>query len=235
MKKFGIKMDGCEEELEASLLQSFREKNPDTPFVVCEIGFADGVTHRALREILEEENDGSREWFSIAVDIKKGYEAALPAISRSFPSFENLRVCEVPEGSNQKVEFTGKDEHDAHLFLKDSSRFVSENFPEDLRVDFAIIDACHCKKHIVSDFEALEPFFTEGSRVVFHDVGDAEQGEDLQHDGHYIETQEALRELNLFEAGENFRGGWTLEKVIDGGRTKGMLEGNSCAIYKKTR
>jgi hypothetical protein len=62
MRKFGIKMDGCEEALEAHIKKTHSQFKPSLedeglPFCFCEVGFADGVTHKAVRDILVETGD----------------------------------------------------------------------------------------------------------------------------------------------------------------------------------
>jgi len=226
-------MDGCEEALEAHIKKTHSQFKPSLedeglPFCFCEVGFADGVTHKAVRDILVETGDTN--FITLGVDIKRGYEAAISAIHRTFPPKEDsLIVTEVPDNYIKEV---GILDSIPNLFLKDASAFLSQNFPTSQKIHVGIVDACHCKEHTMKDFLAMEPLVAEGGIVIFHDVGVEEQGSDSQHDGHYIEVREALFELNLFKGG---RKGWGLPEIIPGNNSKGLGEGNSCAVFTKVK
>jgi hypothetical protein len=68
----------------------------------------------------------------------------------------------------------------AHLIVGDSAE-VSDSVPHGLHL--VIIDGCHCKNHVILDWDNYSRKVVDGGVVVFHDTDPAVQGRDYQGHG----------------------------------------------------
>lgn len=213
MRKFGIRTDGTEEELEELILETYKKFTSPTFF---EIGTAGGATLAPLTQIIVE-NDKGDDWLVVGTDLPNGYTLSMQEV---FKNFNGL-----PFQTRQS--FAPLTRRNAHLILMDARELLNKYWEGEIH--FGLIDGAHCKCCSTQDFLKLEPHIAKGGLVLFHDAGKLEYGTDHQHDGHYIEVRDTVTDLGLFN---NTRPGWKFIKEIHGSRHWGG-EGNSFAVVEK--
>lgn len=223
MRKFGIRMEGCEERIE----QLVREQMKHEPVYLTylEIGVAGGETLRSVTEIVREAADGKKGWITIGVDLPPGEAWALnlEGVKGAMPD-----LVVHTEGLPRYLEF-GR----PHLVLRDAHTLLAEGgwldgLEDELCLDVVLIDGCHGKACVIRDFLGVAPRTLPGSLVIFHDAGEADQGGDYQpHCREGINVRAALRELGLLEG---TRPGWEFVEEIPGDKSRG---GNSCVVVRK--
>jgi len=217
MKKFGIRMDGCEQEVE-NLIKSYCASKKAVTYY--EIGVANGTTFRAVYDILSE--TGVHYFQLFGLDLPNGWCLNdKDGIKTRFNEEMIDIVINSPSCDAKKK---------AHLFLRDNPRqFTQEFFPSSY-IDICLIDGSHGKKSVTDDFLSIEKKIAPGGFVMFHDFCILSQGTDWQeYDKDYINVRAACRELGLID---NKREGWLFKKEILGTRFTGG-EGNGIGVFEK--
>ncbi len=227
MKKFGIRMNGCEEELEKLLKQhylAFKEK-VRWDYNLVEIGTAGATTLKAFYDILLENSwDGDR-FRAIGFDLPNGYtfnwKEVHNNLNNGFFYAQDGLIKDIPIIPTRVPS----------IILCDGRKYMKNHwqFP----IHFCLIDGSHCFTCVQLDFQAIERFVAPKGLVIFHDAGLEEQGtdhQDCEHGG-FIEVRKAIENLGLFD---NKRPGWKFLGMIDGNRKSGG-EGNSIAIFEKEK
>jgi hypothetical protein len=217
-RKFGIRMDGCEEEFEQILKQTAAKF---TPCNVLEIGTAGGTTLRAMWGILEECKP--QQFRLIGSDLPNGWSLDKPSLDRLFGDELVLTGENFTSALAYKL-------GSVTLTLQDAKKFLATFESEKLPIHFCFIDGCHGAPCVKADFLAVEPHVPSGGVVVFHDIGEIEQGTDWQgHCGQYINVRQGVKELGLLDGS---RPGWKVVKEIQGDRLRGG-EGNNCFVVER--
>lgn len=225
MKKFGLNLDGCEQNIE-NLLKQHIEITKSPVYTVIEIGSAGCVTLRAFKDIISENRKG--DWRVIGFDLPDGWSLDWPEINRVFDGKPNIYKDE------NVGNVTPVNEMELWL-LKDPRTYLAEKFP--MMIDFAFVDGCH-GKCAANDFLAIEQKVNVGGIVMFHDFGYFDQGRDFQpHCGENINVRKHLKDIGLFDAREASeipaRNNWRFITEIPGSRHWGC-GGNSCGLFQKT-
>lgn len=221
MKKFGIRTDGTEEAIEKLICfhsRMFQE------YTYLEIGTAEGVTLKAITDILKEENHPK--WRTIGIDIPDGWSLNMQTIYSQFGKelfFQDVSRGQVPILAPW---------NDPSLILIDGKKPLEFKEP----IQFAFIDGCHGAPCVMKDFLSIENNIVKGGIVMFHDAGKIEQGTDWQgHCGEHINVRKAISNLGLWGEQEEKTGdryGWYFMGMIEGDRKNGGW-GNSAAVFQK--
>lgn len=216
-RKFGIRMEGCEEGIEDVLRQAL-QGSESLFFRYLEIGVASGETLHAVTEIVRELvrlHAPHKAWATVGIDIWEGWALNMVSIRSLLPE-----MCLVADGGAVAY---GR----PNLFLKPAAELLRE-WPEMVDFDVALVDGCHGKACVMADFLAVERLVVPGGFVIFHDAGVADQGGDWQpHCQEGINVRAALNELGLLQ---NLRADWRLVREIPGDKRRG---GNSCVVVRK--
>lgn len=221
MKKFGIRTDGVELELEQIIRDVVRSN--DSPFFL-EVGAAGCQTLKSINEIIRE-TDSNKPYFLVSLDLPQGYAAEYKEIIKNFPS--GLFISDATGLENEEeISLTFNVPH--LILVPDGAKFIKENLG-DCKIDFIFIDANHNKESVIKDFLAVEKKIAMGGLVLFHDFGRPEAGTDPQPGGGFIEVREACKELGLID---NIRPNWKFIKEIKGTRYEGG-EGNSIGVFER--
>ena len=224
-KTFGIRFQGLEEPLEAILKEHIKNKDE---YVYFEIGVASMVTHRAIRDIIQE-NIKVNEWATIGLDVLGSLDVNFNKINEIFKSdelFVNDKPIDIPEN------FGDGNLHSV-LVLRPNPREWIKNV-DDNALDLVFCDGCHGKACVIADFLAVENKIKSGGYFMAHDCGLEESGTDWQgHCGENINVRNALIELNLLD--KTTRPGWEFVVELAGTRKTNKDEngGNSLVIFKK--
>jgi hypothetical protein len=220
MKKiqFGIRMDGCETEIE-KIFVDYLLSNRDN-FKYLEIGAAGGLTMRAIFEIVSK-NIKHNNWSILGIDIENGWSLDWNKLLSLFGQ-DDLYVCTNLKSRNEshgrKVE----------LIVDNNPRELVKNHIKD--IDICFIDACHCRECPKNDFLNVEENIKKNGIVIFHDSGIIEQGTDWQcHGNSFIEVRRSIADIGLFD--DKFKN-WRFIKEIYGSRFTGG-DGNSCSVFQK--
>lgn len=218
MREFGIRMGGCESEIE-HLFIDYLKASKDNEFKYLEIGAASCVTLRAIYDIVKE-NIKHDKWKVIGVDIDGGWSVDWNTIKSKFSDKEIDVWTNRLTGGNIPVPH-------ADLWIDKNPRELISTHLKD--IDICFIDACH-GKCVAHDFVCVEKNIKSGGIAFFHDVGVLEQGTDWQeHCKEFINVRKHLIELGLFD---NKYPNWVFEKEIKGSRFWGG-DGNSCGVFRK--
>lgn len=198
-KKFGLSMEGCEETILKAADLAIEHTRDWHPFEYLEIGTASGQTFSAiadyLRKICSKENI-----FCTGLDIPGGW---------------SLNENEFYTNTEGQQSFT-------KLILMNSRLFLRTTWK---RFNFALIDGCHCRKCVKSDFFLLAPLMVPGGIVVFHDTSPGCQGIHPQPIcNEPINVRQALIELGLYG---NELEGW--EVITE------VTEGHGCSVFQKVK
>lgn len=227
MKKFGNRMNGNEEAIE-SLFKSYLKSSRYRDFRYLEIGFAGGVTLRAIYDITRE-NINKKKWFLLGLELEEGYSINKQDLERNFKKNELYSVY-----NNKKPQVKNIAKCKRHVFLymqKEPRKFIEEI--EDQSLDIVLIDGCHGYNCWQADFFAVEPKIRKKGLLLSHDVGVFEQGTDFQlHCGEGINVRKAISDLGLWD---NKRKNWKFVKEINGSRTTlvDLQDGNSVGVFRK--
>jgi hypothetical protein len=245
--KFGIRMEGCEDRIEALVVEQVRaavERAENFNYV--EIGVAMGET---LREVTRVVREVTREWVydnwrTIGVDLPDGYALNMGMVRAAMPE---VKVWGLSGLEPDRVEMAyGR----PNMVLWNSVEFLTwwGKRMEGERIDVALVDGCHGKWCVMQDFLALEPLMAPGGIVIFHDAGIADQGFDFQpHCKEGINVRMALWTLGLLPDGGGMtkdqarkdqgnpkaqiqREGWEWVEEIPGDKARG---GNSCVVVRR--
>ncbi len=227
MKKFGIRTQGTEVEIESVISKHAEGKDN---FIYLEIGVASCVTLKAVNDILKDSCASSNNWITIGLDIIGSGNVNFQEI------YQNFSYGELPI-SSEEGELLSKNElnigkYNSLLVLRKNPRLWVNNI-KDFGFDLVLIDACHGKPCVMADFLTIENKIKPGGLCMFHDCGTEETGTDWQgHCNENINVRNALVELGLLD---NSRVGWSLIKEIHGTRktNKDSSGGNSMAIFRK--
>lgn len=213
-REFGICFAGLEEKFE-HYLRFVAEINPLVVYM--EIGVASGQTLVTAAEILRESGPG---WSAVGLDLPEGYSLSRTAIlARANALGVPCAIVEI----NDSTEVVEAKLNEIIVFLKPSQDFLQSNWRT--KLDFVLIDGCHCKKCVTSDFLLVEPLVNHGGIVAFHDFGQDSVGEPQPH-GDTGDTLGACCELNLVGG---LRQGWRhLDTVVgdknENGRDLGVFQ-----------
>jgi hypothetical protein len=216
--KFGIRMDGNEQNIQ-SLLTNYITNSPGE-FSYLEIGAAGCVSLNAVKTIVSSAINHLN-WQVVGLDLQNGWSLDWSTIS----SFEGLKV----NTSNLT------DDNFQLVLSEDPRAFVRGHYlPQS--IDICFIDGCHGKNCVIADFENIEPYIKPGGIVFFHDAGEIEQGTDWQgHCQEFINVRSAIAALNLLPLeGRTFRPGWRFIGESAGTRMCGG-EGNNCIFVQKLK
>lgn len=218
MKRFGIRMSGCEQEIE-NLIKSYLNAQLRANFQYLEIGAAGCITLRAVYDIVKE-NILHSNWKTIGVDIDGGWSLDWESIKKLFNSDELEVWTNRLSGSTSGL-------LKAQLWIDRNPRELISSYFNN--IDICLIDGCHgiC---CIQDFQTVESKIVSNGLVLFHDAGILEQGTDWQeHCSEFINVRKHLSELGLFD---NKYPNWKFEKEILGSRFVGG-DGNNIAVFRK--
>lgn len=219
MRDFGIRMEGCEDAIEAIVKEACERFRHDVFFRYLEIGVGGGGTFAAITSIIKE-NHG--EWLTVGVDLPNGWSLDKEQIP--------MRVGSLFFPAPHALEPWA-----ANIVLMPSAEFLKirrENVPNG-NFHVVLIDGCHGKACVMADFLGVEPLVEKGGFVIFHDAGIDEQGVDMQpHCGEPINVRNAIAELGLLwqPDGIGYRDGWEWHTEIPGDKSRG---GHSCVVVQK--
>lgn len=228
MRKFGIRMDGCELPITNLVLQhvAMAVAAGRTEYTFLEIGSAGCKTLRAIADIISKAPDKIQLWRAVGTDLPPGsaWSLDMKEVEDSFSGVARQILygepTELPAGMS--------------LILNENPRaFLSDKFPSP--IDLALIDGCHGRCSAL-DFEAIEKRVSPGGVVLFHDYGEPEQGTDWQsHCGEFISVRNWVHRLGLARPCPKDipRAGWRWVGEIKGSRYLGG-DGNSCAVVQRT-
>lgn len=94
--------------------------------------------------------------------------------------------------------------------------------------DFCLIDGCHGRTCVMSDFHSIEPWIKPGGIVAFHDACEEDQGKDFQpHCQEPINVRTALKHMGLLD---NTRAGWGTAGEVHGDKSR---QGNGFAFFRR--
>lgn len=210
-------MDGLEEKFESYLLDTLIKFDKVN---VVELGVSSGFTAASILDILEKYH---RDWAYYGIDLPEGYDKEKHHIKNNLESRSYFKISHL---TNRIID-TEQERNQARLLLKDSNKVFVENWKDPIH--FLFLDGCHCYDHSKKDFETVEKFIAKDGLVLFHDIGEIEQGTDHQHDGFNIDVRRALKDLGLLD---NQREGWEFVEEIWGDRHTGGW-GNNIGVFKK--
>lgn len=229
MRDFGIRMEGCEDAIEAIVKEACGRFDP---FRYLEIGVGGGGTLKAVTDIARENR--ARGWTTIGIDLPEGWSLNMDGILMRMPDIEV---------TNTTDPFTGIQWSGPNLILCPSTQFLSwwatckEPGDDGDKFHVVLIDGCHGKACVMADFLGVEPIVEKGGYVIFHDAGIEEQGLDMQpHCGEPIRVLDAIFELKLAPVAQlddspgPFRDGWRYHSFIPGDKSRG---GHSCVVVQK--
>jgi SAM-dependent methyltransferase len=213
-KRFGIRMDGNELEIE-SLIRDYL-KNIDS-FNFLEIGSAAGKTLKAIYEIIQE-SVSHHDWEVNGLDILNGWSLDMKAIEQFGHPISIIYNNQLPNHLEK-----------ARLFLQDDPRQWIKNL-QNSSIDICFIDGCHCSNCPADDFLSVDRKIKRGGYVIFHDTCILSQGTDWQmHGNSFIDVRNSIQKIGLLD---NKYPNWTLYKELLGTRFSGG-EGNGCVIINK--
>lgn len=205
-RRFGIRMGGLEEPLEALLKQHSVMLPPDHSYTIVEIGSAGCTTLRAFRDIISEVRAPGA-WCACGFDLKPGKAWSL----------DMGEVREAFGGEPVLLDGTTAVPFGMSLSLLDDPRaYLRDSFP--FSIDFCLIDGSHGRSAGL-DFEAIEAKVSPGGLVLFHDYGVAETGTDWQVvDREFISVRNYVHRLGLAHPCNVPRKGWNWVAEIPGSR-----------------
>lgn len=219
MKKFGIRTQGTEIELENLLAEYIR--NSKDFFKYYEIGCAGCITLRSVTDIIKE-NVTHNNWIVEGIDLSKDSSLNWNEINSVF----NQLTLQVFVNGINSVNYLSNFEPKTKLLLWDNPREYSQSLPEN-SIDIALIDGNHNFENVTKDFLSIENKIKINGLVIFHDFGPQEQNTDPQAGGGFIEVLKAVKELGLFE-----RNDYKFIKEIKGSRYFGG-DGNSFGVFQR--
>jgi hypothetical protein len=212
----GHGMNGLEARIEFHARQ-IAEQFDEITYV--EIGVAEGTTLSAIGMILKE---SGKKWRAIGVELPNGY------------SFSRERTQQVAAQRHLVLDFVTPNCSIVHppwnvvtVYFKDSQTFLTEFWQEPIH--FALIDGCHGKPCVITDFIAVEAFAADGAVVMFHDFNIEQRGMSQPHCRDGCDVYGACQELGLLSGN---RAGWKMLEVATADRAIG---GWDMGLFKKTK
>lgn len=219
MKKFGIRTDGIEIEIE-NLFKEYLNKNKKN-FRYYEIGCAGCITLRAITDIVKE-NITDNNWLVDGIDLVKDSSLNWEEINSVF----NQKTLQVFTEGISNLNYLNAPK--TRLLLWEDPRTYSKSL-ENNSIDIVFIDGNHNKYNVIEDFLSIEDKVKLNGLVLFHDFSEPEQNTDPQAGGGFIEVRLACQDLGLLD---NSRSGWNFIKEIPGSRAWGG-DGNGVGVFKK--
>lgn len=219
MKKFGIRTDGIEVEIE-NIFKNYLSQNEDD-FKYYEIGSAGCITLRAITDIVIE-NIKHKNWLVDGLDLVNGYSLNWTEINSVFDK-KSLQVF--TEGMSS-ISYLNAPK--TRLLLWEDPRTYTKSLTEN-SLDIVFVDGNHNKFNVTEDFLSVESKVKKNGLVLFHDFCQYEQDTDPQVGGGFIEVRSACEGLGLLN---NTREGWNFIKEIPGSRAWGG-DGNGVGVFKK--
>src|SRR5262252_9208490 len=155
--KYGIAMDGMEDAL-GKLIAKVRARFH--PFTYLEIGVASCETLAAVSLEISRHGFG---WRSAGIDLPDGYLLDKDDVQPNALTQHLFAAVMQPNGSHEIDPVW----HQITLFLGDSRDLIPDCWHQP--VHLALIDACHCKACVTTDFLSIERHVQPGGVVMFHD------------------------------------------------------------------
>jgi hypothetical protein len=212
----GISMNGLEDRVE-SIAQEVASRFDDLTYV--EIGVGEGMTLTAIASVFQ---SAGKRWRAIGIELPNGY------------SFSRQRTEEIALHRGLKLNFITPNCSIVHppwnevtVYFKDSQSFLTEHWQEPIH--FALIDGCHGRPCVKTDFIALEVWTVGGALVMFHDFSQEQTGQHQPHCSGGIDVRGACYELGLLT---NRRIGWKFVEEISADHDQG---GWDMAVFKKEK
>jgi hypothetical protein len=222
MRKFGLRTDGTENELEAIIKIGISELNPYT-FV--EIGTAGGDTLKGVYNILleQKEKDSNFKFYLLSNDLPNGWSLVVDYLLKNFNYNIRLHTGDGPVPLEEGIPMV------ALKKPREALKTWTKNNP---RISCCFVDGCHGRQCVIDDFNVVKDLISPGGFVLFHDAGIEEQETDLQlHCNENIKVRQAVIDLGLMDGKCE---GWTLYKEIIGSRHFGG-DGHGCIVVRKDK
>ncbi len=175
-----------------------------------EIGVFDGIT---LSEISHRLSETCESWRSIGIDLPDcRHETTRRHSQEKGLIFDLVRQFKDAPRWN-RVTFV----------LKDSHSFLGEHAPSIGDIHLALIDGCHGKNCVATDFLLLEPMIVPGGYVMFHDFGADQIGQEQCPPDHckFVGVHDACHDLGLLD---DARDGWRFVQTIIGDKSVGSAD-----------
>ncbi len=175
-----------------------------------EIGVSDGIT---LSEIAKRLSQTSESWRAIGIDLPEcRHETTRRHSQEKGLSFDLVRQYKETPKRNGVT-----------FILKDSHSFLGEHASDIGDIHLALIDGCHGKPCVASDFLLLEPLIVPGGYVMFHDFGADQIGQEQCPPDHckIVGVHDACASLGLLD---NTREGWRFVQTIIGDKSAGSAD-----------
>jgi len=221
MKKFGIRTDGIEEQVEKLFIEYLKTSNNN--FKYYEIGCAGCITLKAITDIVKE-NIKHNNWIIEGIDLSQESSMNWQEVNSVFSTqtlqifnngLSNLNYLNIPH---------------TRLLLWENPREYTKSL-DNKSLDIILIDGNHNEINVTEDFLSVEDKVKDDGLVLFHDFSELDQGTDPQAGGGFIEVREACKKLGLID---NSRKGWTFIEEIKGSRNWGG-DGNGVGVFKKIK
>jgi hypothetical protein len=219
MKKFGIRTNGTEIELE-NLISEYVKNNTNT-FKYYEIGCAGCLTLRAISDIVKE-NIAHSNYTIDGIDLSQDSSLNWQEINSVF----SLNTLAIFNNGINNVNYLAGFEPKTRLLLWQNPREYSVSLPNE-SIDIVLIDGNHNKQNVIADYNSIFYKVKKNGLIIFHDFGPQEQNTDPQAGGGFIEVLDAVRELGLFNSDKV-----SFVKEIAGSRYSGG-DGNSFGVFRK--
>lgn len=178
-----------------------------------EIGVYDGITLSEISHRLDINLDVDS-WRSIGIDLPDcRHETTRRNSTDKGLQFELVRP---PLRKSPKWDCVT-------FVLKDSHSFLGEYAPSIGDVHLALIDGCHGKNCVATDFLLLEPLIVPGGYVMFHDFGADQIDQPQAPPDHceFVGVHHACEDLGLLN---NSRSGWMFVQTIIGEKHNGSAD-----------
>lgn len=221
MKKFGIRTDGIEEEIEKLFIDYLNTNNNN--FKYYEIGCAGCITLKAITDIVKE-NIKHNNWLVEGIDLSKESSMNWQEVNSVF----SLQTLQIFNNGLNNVNYLNPPQ--TRLLLWENPREYTKSLNNE-SLDIVLIDGNHNEINVTEDFISIEDKVKQNGLVLFHDFSEPEQGTDPQAGGGFIEVRRACEKLGLIN---NTRTGWSFVKEIKGSRSWGG-DGNGVGVFKKIK
>jgi len=221
MKKFGIRTDGIEEEMEKLFIDYLNTNNNN--FKYYEIGCAGCITLKAITDIVKE-NIKHNNWLVEGIDLSKESSMNWQEVNSVF----SLQTLQIFNNGLNNVNYLNPPK--TRLLLWENPREYTKSLNNE-SLDIVLIDGNHNEINVTEDFISIEDKVKQNGLVLFHDFSEPEQGTDPQAGGGFIEVRRACEKLGLIN---NTRTGWSFVKEIKGSRSWGG-DGNGVGVFKKIK
>lgn len=213
MRKFGFCMEGLEDTFEAIVKETVA-KFPKVLYL--EIGVGHGWTMKAVTDIILA-NAKDKTWAAVGIDLPQdwkgtgGHGDCITYVCRDLPA-PGLRVVTKPP-------WTVENNTVSLLVAPSSSVLVNPPFKE---IELCLIDGCHAKECVESDFKLVSPLVPVGGTVLFHDATPHQEGGQVQpHCNRPCGVWGALKDMGLIAGTYP---GWSKAEFISGDAIKGGVD-----------